>query len=594
MAPSRRFLARSRSARSSILKGHARLGERRAHQRHRHQRCRVRPARAAAPVEEAQPAVAPAFLGQEVHRDPRRVIGVVGLLEVVEGPAGEHHTDDCLAVARAGDAAGRALRVGPAADQRAVADAPRELAREAARGGRGGDRAVPVQGDGAHGSLRRRPQPARTATRTPARSSSRPSTGSAPAPPWTMMDGTRGAGTRSRCGGMALTVSQSGRIAKRSRAALSRDRAMSRLPPARRPSRSRRGVAAAPVCGPRLLGAAAAGLRRPEGAPPPRRARTRGARRQPHRPDVHGRPERRLARRRAPPRGLRQPADLATSGRRSPPPRRVHHRRAPLRAARQQADAGRARALRAVPSRGARAVGSRERRRGARADRLAGVPACPPPARRAPATARPALRARRRGDLRRWRRADRLVPPEPAEHVHRQAHAADAPRRVPQGAPTPGGTLVKASLYHLQLNVSNPQRSIPFYQALLEYFEYRVLAAAHDFMGMSNGTADFWIIATPDQHRQPALHRKRSGLNHLAFGVASRDAADVFHREFLVARWIPTLYGSPRDYPAYAAGYYAVFFEDPDRLKLEVAHVPGPTGEGTSRRGARRKPPRGS
>jgi len=125
---------------------------------------------------------------------------------------------------------------------------------------------------------------------------------------------------------------------------------------------------------------------------------------------------------------------------------------------------------------------------------------------------------------------------------------------------------VKASLYHLQLNVSNPQRSIPFYQALLEYFEYRVLAAAHDFMGMSNGTADFWIIATPDQHRQPALHRKRSGLNHLAFG----------------------------DYPAYAAGYYAVFFEDPDRLKLEVAHVPGPTGEGTSRRGARRKPPRGS
>src|SRR3989442_11730765 len=33
---------------------------------------------------------------------------------------------------------------------------PRKLAREAAGGGRGGDRAVPVQRDGAHGSLRRR------------------------------------------------------------------------------------------------------------------------------------------------------------------------------------------------------------------------------------------------------------------------------------------------------------------------------------------------------------------------------------------------------------------------------------------------------
>ena len=37
---------------------------------------------------------------------------------------------------------------------------------------------------------------------------------------------------------------------------------------------------------------------------------------------------------------------------------------------------------------------------------------------------------------------------------------------------------MKASLYHLQLNVSNPQRSIPFYQALLEYFE----SAAHAMM----------------------------------------------------------------------------------------------------------------
>ena len=30
----------------------------------------------------------------------------------------------------------------------------------------------------------------------------------------------------------------------------------------------------------------------------------------------------------------------------------------------------------------------------------------------------------------------------------------------------------------------------------------------------------------------------------------------------------------PRDFPEYSPGYYAVFFEDPDRLKLEVAHVP--------------------
>lgn len=28
------------------------------------------------------------------------------------------------------------------------------------------------------------------------------------------------------------------------------------------------------------------------------------------------------------------------------------------------------------------------------------------------------------------------------------------------------------------------------------------------------------------------------------------------------------------DYPEYHRGYYAVYFEDPDRIKFEIAHVP--------------------
>lgn len=147
---------------------------------------------------------------------------------------------------------------------------------------------------------------------------------------------------------------------------------------------------------------------------------------------------------------------------------------------------------------------------------------------------------------------------------------------------------MKTSLYHVQLNVAHPQRSFPFYRALLEYFEYRTLAATGGVMGMTNGTTDFWIIATLDDHRRPAFHRKRTGLNHLAFGAVSRADVDAFHREFLVARGIASLYGPPREYPEYTAGYYAVFFEDPDRLKLEVAHVPGRTGDDGGDRAAKR------
>ena len=42
-------------------------------------------------------------------------------------------------------------------------------------------------------------------------------------------------------------------------------------------------------------------------------------------------------------------------------------------------------------------------------------------------------------------------------------------------------------------------------------------------------------------------------------------------------RRIAPLYDSPREYPEYRPGYYAVFFEDPDRLKLEVTYVPETT-----------------
>ena len=136
---------------------------------------------------------------------------------------------------------------------------------------------------------------------------------------------------------------------------------------------------------------------------------------------------------------------------------------------------------------------------------------------------------------------------------------------------------MRTSLYHLQINVGDAATAIPFYRALFAYLEYRVIVEAHDMIGVSNGTTDFWMIATPQDRRDARFHRKNSGLNHLCFGVRERADVDRFAAEFLTPRSIPVLYDSPRDYPEYRPGYYAVFFEDPDRLKIEVAHVPGIT-----------------
>jgi len=136
---------------------------------------------------------------------------------------------------------------------------------------------------------------------------------------------------------------------------------------------------------------------------------------------------------------------------------------------------------------------------------------------------------------------------------------------------------MKTSLYHVQLNVGDTANAMGFYRRLFGYFEYRILVESNDFMGVSNGTTDFWLMATPAERREPEFHRKNTGLNHLCFGVRTREDVDRFVTEFLAPHAIPVLYDSPRDYPEYHAGYYAVFFEDPDRLKIEVAHVPGIT-----------------
>jgi catechol 2,3-dioxygenase-like lactoylglutathione lyase family enzyme len=137
---------------------------------------------------------------------------------------------------------------------------------------------------------------------------------------------------------------------------------------------------------------------------------------------------------------------------------------------------------------------------------------------------------------------------------------------------------MRASLYHVQVNVGAAARSFPFYRALLTYLEFRPVHEDAQTLGFSDGTVDVWLIEAEARHAGFGFHRKRTGLNHLAFRVDSRGAVDRFAREFLEPREISTLYETPREFPEYAPGYYAVFFEDPDRLKLEVVHVPARPG----------------
>jgi len=72
--------------------------------------------------------------------------------------------------------------------------------------------------------------------------------------------------------------------------------------------------------------------------------------------------------------------------------------------------------------------------------------------------------------------------------------------------------------------------------------------------------------------REKPFDRYEVGLHHIAFEAASRAAVNER------AEWLRSqgaeIESGPEEY-WYLPGYYAVFFYDPDGLKLEIVHVPG-------------------
>ncbi len=129
---------------------------------------------------------------------------------------------------------------------------------------------------------------------------------------------------------------------------------------------------------------------------------------------------------------------------------------------------------------------------------------------------------------------------------------------------------MKAELYHLQINVKDTKVSFPFYKELFSYLEYKVSQEGSDYIGFTNAANDLWLIGTESKYLNNKFHRKNTGLNHIAFKVDSREKVDEFYNDFLIKNKIAALYDSPKLFPEYSKDYYAVYFEDPDKIKIEV------------------------
>lgn len=126
---------------------------------------------------------------------------------------------------------------------------------------------------------------------------------------------------------------------------------------------------------------------------------------------------------------------------------------------------------------------------------------------------------------------------------------------------------------HIDLTVNDFKRSAVFYDKVLGALGFRRLeeddAGEHDLRW---GNAHLTIAIRAARETGGVFNRYRVGLHHLALKVRTREQVDEFHR--FLCREGMTILDAPAEYPQYGQNYYAVFFADPDGMKLEVLHFP--------------------
>jgi catechol 2,3-dioxygenase-like lactoylglutathione lyase family enzyme len=127
-------------------------------------------------------------------------------------------------------------------------------------------------------------------------------------------------------------------------------------------------------------------------------------------------------------------------------------------------------------------------------------------------------------------------------------------------------------VHHIDLTVSDLGRSLAFYERVLPLLGFERLADCEDGPLWAGHSMELGLQQARADARAVRHDRYAPGLHHLAFGAVSRADVDRVHRE--LERLGVVILEPPALYEHYAPGYYAVFFADPDGIKLEYVYTP--------------------
>src|SRR4029077_9981679 len=136
----------------------------------------------------------------------------------------------------------------------------------------------------------------------------------------------------------------------------------------------------------------------------------------------------------------------------------------------------------------------------------------------------------------------------------------------PCGCPPTRG---RGSVHHLIVNVTDLTRARDFYGWLMPQLGYPGVQHWERGSGWFGDGGSFWVKEAAGRE---TFSKDRVGLCEIAFRAGSRADVDALAGE--LAERGARILDSPREYD-YTPGYYAVFFTDPDGIKLELVHIPG-------------------
>lgn len=124
----------------------------------------------------------------------------------------------------------------------------------------------------------------------------------------------------------------------------------------------------------------------------------------------------------------------------------------------------------------------------------------------------------------------------------------------------------RGSLHHLELYVTDLEVAAGFWGWLLGELGWRPFQEWDEGCSYRNGDAYLALVEAPAA--RGGIDRRAAGLNHVAFRGGDQGEIDAL-TDALRERGVRILYPDRHPY-AGGADHYAVFFEDPDGLKVEV------------------------